>query len=100
MSNEKLELANELSKEIKELEYFITTLDAKQIERWNGRKDISAFLNVKTTREFSIKGFRLFGMGSHVSTYICPDTVIKEIVLASKIRLENLKEKYATLWAS
>lgn len=100
MSNEKLETAKELAKEISDLEYFIQTLDAKQVVRGNGKKDISAYVNVKITKEFSIFGYRVFGMGSHVSTIPVPDSAILEIVLASKVRLENLKEKYASLWAS
>ena len=100
MQNSNLETAKELAKEISDLEYFIMTMDAKQVERGSGKKDISAFVNIKTTKEYSIFGYRLFGCGSHASTIIVPDTVIVEITLASKVRLENLKEKYAALWAS
>jgi hypothetical protein len=100
MSKEKLETAKDLAKEISDLEYFIETLDAKQVIRGSGKRDISAFINIDTKKEFCILGFRLFGMGSQHSSVIVPDSVIVEIILSAKVRLENLKEKYASLWAS
>lgn len=100
MLNEKLETAKELAKEISDLEYFIQTLDAKQVVNGSCKKDVTAFINIDIKKTFSIAGFRLFSFDSDHSTVIVPDSAIVEIVLVSKVRLENLKEKYASLWAS
>lgn len=96
---EKLDEANILSSEIRELKYFINTLDVSGISRTkpNTTSIIKKTTETKTT--YSIFGRRFYGIGAHEHTINVPTSVIPSIVNNAKDLLEHKQDEFNSLFA-
>jgi hypothetical protein len=94
MKKEILTRANELEKEIKEIEYFLTTLGITDKKH---SKFKSAFISIENKKTISLFGSRYFGYGSHNSNIIIPSVLLEDLVKVVKKRLYSLEKEYKNL---
>jgi hypothetical protein len=97
-----LKKANRLNEGIKELEYFIQTVDPeKNIIRDSGQKDIGMILKIKKEKLVSIFGERWIGYNTHKSEIVIPNEMVADIqnlAIVRKLQLEKeLKETISEL---
>lgn len=83
-----IERANEIKKELNDLDYFINNING----RWN---ETRMFLKIKNTFSYSVFCSRYFGGGAHEKEIKIPSTVIDKITAEAimwKKQLENEME--------
>lgn len=90
--NDKVIQANNLKREISELEYFLTTVDPyKQVQRGSGTWDVNAILKKKINIFYSVFGSRWFGCGTHEQNIVVPPALIDDLYFKAR-SLKQLKE--------
>ena len=85
---------NQLQKDIRDLDYFIMTVDPyKNVQRGNGSFDINCVLKKKEDISYSIFGSRWIGMGHHEKEIQIPNTMVKNLNnLAQQLMLSKQKK--------
>jgi len=89
---DKLKKANELEAQIRQIKYFIATLDIHDPVK--NKRYIKGHITKKTkcTSEYSIFGYRHFGCGHHEQVINVPASLV-EIVVKQAKELLLVKEK-------
>lgn len=95
---EPIDTANQLKAEIDDLKRFIYAVDANQITRGSGRKDINVLFKVTTAKSISIFGSRSFGIGSHKAEIEVPDMLLSEVSKQAKALLGNKENELNNLF--
>lgn len=96
MKNRKLDRANKLSEEIKELNYFLTTViefDEKDL----GVESTRVFMTKKVKTSISLFGSRWYGWGTHEQTIKIPDCVRNMIIGYVRSQKEALEKELEEL---
>lgn len=93
MDSKNLKRANEIVEELKELNYFLATIDPdKNFKTGGGSWVIDSVLHKITTIKYALFASRYFAMGRHESEIKIPNTVIPqlyELCQKHKTALEN-----------
>jgi len=96
--NEKLNEANQLSVEIKELEYFINTLDVYEISKTKPNTTAIISKHVETKTTYSILGKRFYGIGTRENNINVPTSMIPALVMNAMGILKEKQEKFDSLF--
>jgi len=92
----KLDYANELSAEIKELKYFIDTLDVSEISKI--KPNTNAIINRSVETKYSIFGSRFYGMGNRENTINVPTEMIPSLVKSANELLDKKQKELESIF--
>lgn len=96
---EKADNAKRLEKDIRDLKYFIISLEV-DFKKEKNKELLFSTISVKYEKQLEIFGSRIFSSDRHSSTVMIPFSFLPDLVDLAKSRLENLQKEYDALWAS